>query len=133
MTYRIYFRSTALLLALFGLAACGVEPTLEVPAEYKVGQKNFHRICANCHGPDAMGKKTPAPRLIDEEYLAPNFTDEDIRQTVIEGTDKMPSQRAKVTDAEIGEIIKYLRYSQKAAGLSADTEDDEEEDGESPA
>jgi hypothetical protein len=39
----------------------------------------------------------------------------------------MPSQRNKVTDAEIVEIIKYLRYSQKAAGLSASDDEEGEE------
>ena len=38
----------------------------------------------------------------------------------------MPSQRGKVSDAKIDEIIKYLRYSQKAADLvlEKDVEDD---------
>ena len=62
-------------------------------------------------------KHTQAPRLIDEEYLTLNFADEEIRETIINGTDKMPPQRKNVTDKEITEIIKYLRYSQKAAGL----------------
>jgi len=38
----------------------------------------------------------------------------------------MPSQRNKVSDEEISEIIKYLRYSQKAANLVAMDEDEEE-------
>ena len=74
-----------------------------------------------------MGKHTQAPRLIDEEYLAPNFADEEIRETIINGTDKMPPQRKNVTDKEITEIIKYLRYSQKAAGLEPEEEEEEEE------
>ena len=71
-----------------------------------------------------MGKHTKAPRLIDEEYLAPNFTDDDIRETILNGTDKMPSQKKNVSAEEITEIIKYLRYSQKTAGLEQVDEDD---------
>ncbi|MEK9630049.1 MAG: cytochrome c [Nitrospinota bacterium] len=97
-----------------------------MPEPYKKGQKAFHKICSNCHGSDAMGKHTQAPRLIDEEYLAPNFTDDDIRETVLNGTDKMPSQKKNVTSEEITEIIKYLRYSQKAAGLEPEDEEGEE-------
>ncbi len=126
----IFRRGAALAPLLFGLAACSPQPTLEVPAAYQKGQKLFHRACSNCHGPDAMGKQTKAPRLIDAEYLEGNFTDEDIRQTVINGTDKMPPQRAKVSDPEIAEIIKYLRYSQKSAGLEEETEEEEETPGE---
>ncbi len=123
---------TVLLLAitLFGINSCAPKPKLEVPEPYKAGQKAFHKVCSNCHGSDAMGKHTQAPRLIDEEYLAPNFADEEIRETIINGTDKMPPQRKNVTDKEITEIIKYLRYSQQAAGLEPEEEEEgEEEEG----
>ena len=102
---------------LFTTYSCAPKPKLEVPEKYKKGQNAFHKICSNCHGSDAMGKHTQAPRLIDEEYLSPNFTDDDIRETILNGTDKMPPQRKNVSDKDIVEIIKYLRYSQKAAGL----------------
>tara|TARA_Y100000590_G_scaffold62434_1_gene66773 strand:+ start:5452 stop:5835 length:384 start_codon:yes stop_codon:yes gene_type:complete len=116
-------------ISIFGIYSCAPKPKLEVPEAYKAGQNAFHKICSNCHGSDAMGKHTQAPRLIDQEYLAPNFKDEDIRETVINGTDKMPSQKKNVTDKEITEIIKYLRYSQKAAGLEAEEEEEEEDEG----
>jgi mono/diheme cytochrome c family protein len=70
-----------------------------------------------------MGKHTQAPRLIDEEYLADNFSDADINEGVLNGTDKMPPQKKNVTPEEITEIIKYLRYSQKAAGLEPEEEE----------
>ncbi len=73
-----------------------------------------------------MGKHTQAPRLIDEEYLSNNFSDDDIREIVLTGTDKMPSQKKNVTSEEITEIIKYLRYSQKSAGLEAEDDEDNE-------
>ena len=112
--------------SLLGVYYCAPKPKLEVPEPYKAGQNAFHKVCSNCHGSDAMGKHTQAPRLIDQEYLDPNFTDEDIRETIINGTDKMPPQRRNVTDKEITEIIKYLRYSQKAAGLEPEEEEEEE-------
>jgi len=111
-------------LSLFGITSCAPKPTLEVPEAYKKGQNIFHKICSNCHGSDGMGKHTKAPKLIDEEYLSPNFTDDDIRETILNGTDKMPPQKKNVSTEEITEIIKYLRYSQKAAGLEPEDEDD---------
>ena len=110
-------------LTLFGGISCTPKATLEVPDAYQKGQNVFHKICSNCHGSDGMGKHTKAPKLIDEEYLAPNFTDDDISETILNGTDKMPSQKKNVTAEEITEIIKYLRYSQKAAGLEPEDED----------
>ena len=65
-------------IVLFCGISCAPKPKLEVPEAYKKGQNVFHKICSNCHGSDGMGKHTKAPRLIDEEYLAPNFTDDDL-------------------------------------------------------
>lgn len=114
------------------LSACTPGPTKQVPDDYKAGQNYFHRVCSNCHGPDAMGGKTKAPKLIDAEFLPPDFTDDDIRDTIINGSTsgKMPSQRASFSDEEITEIIKYLRYSQKTAGIVAEQDVEEEGDGE---
>lgn len=127
---QLKFQFLIVLSVLFAFS-CAPKPTLEVPEAYKKGQQYFHGVCSNCHGSDAMGKHTQAPRLIDEEYLSSNFSDADIREIVLNGTDKMPSQKKNVTSDEITEIIKYLRYSQKAAGL--EEEDDDDEDEETPA
>ena len=115
--------------ALFAFS-CAPKPTLDVPEPFKNGQQVFHRVCSNCHGSDAMGKHTQAPRLIDEEYLAENFSHADIREIVLNGSDKMPPQKKNVTSEEITGIIKYLRYSQKAAGLEAEEDDEEENEAE---
>ena len=105
--------SAAALLVL--LSSCAPKPTIKVPAEFEAGQKYFHKACASCHGVDALGKQARAPGLIDSEYLPVNFSDEEFRKQIIEGSEKMRSQRNKVSDPEIEEIIKYLRYSQRAA------------------
>jgi mono/diheme cytochrome c family protein len=81
--------------------------------------------------PRRDGQTYSGPGLIDEEYLAENFSDTDILEIVLNGSDKMPSQKKNVTSEEITEIIKYLRYSQKAAGL--EPEEDEEENGTKPS
>lgn len=123
----MYFRAS-IVPVLFTLAACAPEPTLEVPKEFQKGQALFHKTCANCHGADALGKKTKAPKLIDVDFLSEIFSDDDIRETVRNGTDKMPSQKAKVNDFEVTEIIKYLRYSQMAADLTTEEDLENEED-----
>jgi len=114
------------ILAIPLLASCAPQPTKEVPDEFKPGQKYFHKTCSNCHGPDALGKHTQAPSLIDAEYTRQNFSDEELRQTIINGVNKMPPQRNKITDEEIAEIIKYLRHSQQAANLVVEEGDAEE-------
>lgn len=123
-------RCSPLILYAFFLMSCSPQPTMEVPVEFQKGQKYFHKVCSNCHGSDAMGKHTQAPRLIDEDFISINFSDEDIRVAIIEGVDNMPSQRRKASDQEITEIIKYLRYSQKAAGIQAEPDEEPEEEEE---
>ena len=125
-------RNFVLLLFLSSVTACAPQPTKEVPSEFKKGQEYFHRVCSNCHGSDAMGGNTKAPRLIDTDYLKKEFSDDELRESVLNGTDKMPPQKNNVSADEITEIIKYLRYSQQAADLIveedvADEESDEEE------
>jgi len=119
---------TLITTALIFISSCAPpQPTKIVPAEFKSGQNYYHKICANCHGADALGKQTRAPGLIDPEYLSENFSDEEMYKQIIEGSDKMPPQRNKLSDPEVAEIIKYLRYSQKAAGIIV--EEDEPDDG----
>ena len=119
---------TLIVTVLVFMSSCGPpQPTKIVPAEFKAGQNYYHRVCANCHGADALGKQTRAPGLIDPEYFSENFSDEEMYKQIIEGSDKMRSQRSKVSDPEVAEIIKYLRYSQKAAGIIV--EEDEPDDG----
>lgn len=123
MKYIYYF---FILTFSFSLAACSPQPNKEVPVEFQKGQKIFHKVCSNCHGADALGKTTTAPRLINEDFINPDFPDADIRAAIINGTEKMPSQKTKVSEDEIIEIIKYLRYSQEAAGIVAEEEDENE-------
>jgi mono/diheme cytochrome c family protein len=112
---------------LSSVSACSPQPTKEVPQEFEKGQEYFHRVCSNCHGSDAMGLQTKAPRLIDTDYIEKEFSNDELRETILNGTDKMPPQKNNVKADEITEIIKYLRYSQKTADLVAE-EDATEED-----
>ncbi len=120
-------RNFVLLLFVSSVTACAPQPTKEVPPEFKKGQEYFHRVCSNCHGSDAMGGNTKAPRLIDTDYLEKEFSDDEIREAMLNGTDKMPPQKNNVSADEITEIIKYLRYSQKAADLMVEEDITEEE------
>ena len=128
---RLSTELTLIATVLVFMSSCGPpKPTIKVPAEFESGQNNFHRVCANRHGTDALGKQTRAPGLIDPEYFSENFSDEEMYKQIIEGSDKMRSQRSKVSDAEVAEIIKYLRYSQKAAGIIVEEDEPDDDDEE---
>lgn len=121
-------KNFVLLILISSMAACSPQPTKEVPQEFKKGQEYFHRVCSNCHGSDAMGGTTKAPRLIDTDYIEKEFSNDEIRETILSGTDKMPPQKNNVSTDEITEIIKYLRHSQQAANLATEEDTDEEEE-----
>ena len=123
-------RNLILFILLSSVTACSPQPTKEVPQEFKKGQEYFHRVCSNCHGSDAMGATTKAPRLIDTDYIEKEFSNDEIREVILNGTDKMPPQKNKVKADEITQIIKYLRYSQQAADLVTEEDTAEEEESE---
>ena len=58
------------------------------------------------------------------QHVHPYYTE--IQDAILDGADKMPPQKNKVTREEITEIIKYLRYSQQAADLVVEEDSDEE-------
>ncbi len=120
-------RNFVVAILLSSVAACAPQPTKEVPQEFTKGQEYFHRVCSNCHGSDAMGLQSKAPRLIDTDYVEKEFSNDELRESILNGTDKMPPQKNNVKADEITEIIKYLRYSQKTANLVTE-EDTAEED-----
>ena len=118
------FHSKFLLMTFFGLLGqtlmgCTIEPKKTVPEKYRIGQINYHRVCAQCHGADAMGGGR-APTFLQEKFNPKNFSNGRIVRAILNGSDSgsMPSQKKKVTDDEIKEIIKYIRHSQREAGIT---------------
>ena len=97
---------------------CAIESKKTVPAEYQVGQPTFHKVCAQCHGADAVGGKG-APTFLQEKFDPKNFPNGRMVRVILNGSDSgaMPAQKRKVNDEQIREIIKYIRYLQGEAGV----------------
>jgi cytochrome c oxidase cbb3-type subunit 3 len=97
---------------------CAIESKKTVPAEYQVGQTTFHKVCAQCHGADAMGGKG-APTFLQEKFDSKNFPNGRMVRVILNGSDSgaMPAQKRKVNDEQIREIIKYIRHLQREAGV----------------
>ena len=64
------------------VTGCAIEPTKTVPIQYITGQTQYHKVCANCHGADAMGTRK-APKLIHERYTKQNFSNKKIAKTML--------------------------------------------------
>ena len=83
--FRFYSKLFTPILALIFnglLTGCSIEPKLSAPKEYQLGQTSYHRVCAQCHGADAMGGKR-APKLLQDKFSPKNFSNARIARTII--------------------------------------------------
>ena len=116
---RFYYKIfTLVLLSGLLLTGCAIEPKKTVPKQFQIGQTSYHRVCAQCHGPDAIGGKR-APTFMQEKFIKKNFSNNRMTRTILNGSDSgaMPSQKRRLNEEEVGEIIKYIRHSQNEAGI----------------
>ena len=76
------------------------------------GEKVYKAKCATCHGADGVGatpvgKATKARDFCSDEVK--KETDEDWTQIVVKGKNKMPAYDKKLSDAEIKDVVAYIR------------------------
>lgn len=97
-------------LALVSLALALAVPT--IAAAQAKGEATFKAKCAMCHGADGsastgMGKSMGLKPLSSPEVQ--NMSDADLTALVTNGKGKMPAYKGKLTDAEIGDVVKYVK------------------------
>jgi cytochrome c6 len=76
------------------------------------GEAIYKAKCASCHGPDGAGA-TPAGKATKSR----DFCSEDVKKEtdaewtaiVVKGKNKMPAYDKKITDAEIKDVVAYIR------------------------
>jgi cytochrome c6 len=76
------------------------------------GEKVYKAKCASCHGPEGVGatpagKATKARDFCSDEVK--KETDEEWTAIIVKGKNKMPSYDKKITDAEIKDVVAYIR------------------------
>ena len=77
-----------------------------------VGEKFYKAKCATCHGADGVGatpagKATKARDFCSDEVQ--KETDADWTAIIVKGKNKMPSYDKKLTDAEVKDVVAYIR------------------------
>ncbi len=82
-------------------------------------QKLFESKCSQCHGKDAKGAVKMAKVLKVDANLVDLTRDdvvkmsaEDMQKTVTNGNKKMPKFKGKLTEAQIGDVVNYVRSLQ---------------------
>ncbi|MFC4273482.1 c-type cytochrome [Sneathiella chungangensis] len=96
-------------------------PTLTEPGE--MGQQVFDRYCVTCHGINAAGRDGIGPPLVHIYYEPGHHSDESFTLAVKNGVKAhhwpfgdMPPV-TDVSDADIANLITYIRELQKANGI----------------
>jgi len=94
------------------IAACGGEGAQLPRAQLRsAGELAFngysasHATCFECHDGTGAGTKW-GPALADR---VPRLDDTALRAVILDGKGKMPGFRGKLTDAELGDLVAWLR------------------------
>jgi cytochrome c6 len=80
------------------------------------GAAIFKAKCASCHGPDgagqtAVGKSMKLRDLRSEEVQ--KMKGEEMEKIIADGKGKMPAYKSKLKEAEIDELVKYVKSLKK--------------------
>ena len=76
------------------------------------GKAIFTTKCALCHGADGTGKTSIGKTLNIPDFHSPDvkkLSDADLKTVVTNGKNKMPPFKGKLTDAQIDQVISYVR------------------------
>jgi cytochrome c6 len=97
------------------LLACGVLAVCSVSAVAQDAAATYKAKCAMCHGPE--GKGTPAGlKMGAHDFTSPDVqkqTDAQLTEVVEKGKGKMPGYAGKLKDAEIKDLVAYIRSLKK--------------------
>jgi len=96
---RIALFSFVIALALPPIAAA------DAAADYKAK-------CAMCHGADGSGKASMGTKDLGSADIQ-KMSDADLTAAITNGKGKMPSYKGKLTDAQISDLVKYIRTLKK--------------------
>jgi cytochrome c6 len=98
-----------------GLALLGLSLALPTLAQ-QPGQANYKAKCAMCHGADGTGN-TPVGKAMKLRSLKSpedvKATDAELFKDTKDGVGKMHGYAGKLTDAQIQEVVAYIRALQK--------------------
>ena len=64
--------------------------------------------CAMCHGADGSGKAAMGTKPLGSADVQ-KMSDADLTGAITNGKGKMPAYKGKLTDAQISDMVKYVR------------------------
>ena len=129
ITMKKSFQIGVCVLGLGLLAACDSseppKPTIAsgpVPTEFQTGETTFNANCSSCHGKQAAGTDH-GPPLVHKVYEPNHHGNPAFQRAAADGVKahhwefgNMPKITA-VTPADVDQIVKYVRWLQRQAGI----------------
>ena len=96
-------------IALFSFVLALVLPQLALADS---GADTYKAKCAMCHGADGAGKPAMGTKDLGSADIQ-KMSDGDLTAAITNGKGKMPAYKGKLTDAQIGDLVKFIRTLKK--------------------
>jgi cytochrome c6 len=76
------------------------------------GADTYKAKCAMCHGADGAGKASMGTKDLGSADIQ-KMSDVDLTSDITNGKGKMPAYKGKLTDAQIKDLVSYIRTLKK--------------------
>ena len=96
-------------IALFGLMLALASPPM---AAAQAAADTYKAKCAMCHGADGSGKAAMGTKDLGSADIQ-KMSDADLTAAITNGKGKMPSYKGKLTDAQVKDLVGYIRTLKK--------------------
>jgi cytochrome c6 len=87
--------------------------TISMAAQDMAAAKSVYTSkCSICHGPDGHGNTSIGKNLKIKDFHSPDvqqMSDADLKLIITNGKNKMPQFKGKLTEAQIDQVIAYVR------------------------
>ena len=97
-------------------AAIALLGVMSISAFAESGMDVYNAKCKLCHGADGTPPAAMAKSMGIKDMKSPeiqNMSDADLKTAIEKGKGKMPAFSGKLTDAQIDEVLKYIRSLKK--------------------
>ena len=114
MPRTVWWPLLGMAVALVGATGCKRSQAMEETPSAR-GRELFRNVCSRCHGAEGTGglaiyPGAPTPRNFHDHAFQSSHTDEQIKQTIINGKPPgMPPFGTMFDDKDLAAIIKYVR------------------------